>query len=95
VILPTQEPFYAKHFGFSTLATFKAGKPDEYIMLKLSSVQLELFPTDPPRANRLFGKVSRRRIFFNYYELLPDSSRKNEQRHLRADPMLRLRTPTL
>jgi len=27
--------------------TFKAGKPDDYIMLKLGSVRLELFSTDP------------------------------------------------
>jgi len=44
--LAAQEAFYSKHFGFQRSRTFKAGKPDEYIMLKLGSVRLELFPTD-------------------------------------------------
>jgi glyoxylase I family protein len=45
--LAAQEAFFSKHFGFRRSRTFKAGKPDEYIMLKLGSVRLELFSADP------------------------------------------------
>jgi glyoxylase I family protein len=41
-----QEQFYIKHFGFKRSRTFNAGKPDEFILIKLASVRLELFPTD-------------------------------------------------
>jgi glyoxylase I family protein len=41
-----QESFYSKHFGFKRSRTFNAGKPNEFIMLKLGSFRLELFPTD-------------------------------------------------
>jgi glyoxylase I family protein len=41
-----QETFFARHFGFQRSRTFNAGKPDEFIMLKLGPVRLELFPTD-------------------------------------------------
>jgi glyoxylase I family protein len=41
-----QESFYSKHFGFKRSRTFNAGKPSEFIMLKLGSFRLEFFPTD-------------------------------------------------
>jgi glyoxylase I family protein len=41
-----QESFYSKHFGFKRSRTFNAGKLNEFIMLKLGSFRLELFPTD-------------------------------------------------
>ena len=41
-----QESFYSKRFGFKRSRTFNAGKPNEFIMLKLGPVRLELFPTD-------------------------------------------------
>jgi glyoxylase I family protein len=41
-----QESFYSKHFGFKRSRTFNAGKPNEFIMLKLGPFRLELFPTD-------------------------------------------------
>jgi glyoxylase I family protein len=41
-----QERFYSKHFGFKRARTFKRGEPDEFIMIKLGSMRLELFPTD-------------------------------------------------
>ena len=44
--LAAQEAFFAKHFGFQRSRTFNAGKPDEFIMLKLGQVRLELFPAD-------------------------------------------------
>jgi glyoxylase I family protein len=42
--LARQEAFFSKHFGFRRSRTFKAGKPEEFFMLKLGSVRLELFP---------------------------------------------------
>ena len=53
--LPAQEAFFSKHFGFQRSRTFKAGKPDEFIMLKLGSVRLELFPTDPAQTENANG----------------------------------------
>jgi glyoxylase I family protein len=44
--LAAQEAFFARHFGFQRSRTFNAGKPDEFIMLKLGQVRLELFPAD-------------------------------------------------
>jgi glyoxylase I family protein len=41
-----QEAFFSKHFGFKRSRTFNAGKPNEFIMLRLGPVRLELFPTD-------------------------------------------------
>ena len=41
-----QERFYTKHFGFKRSRTFQAGQPDEFIMLKLGTMRLELFPTE-------------------------------------------------
>jgi glyoxylase I family protein len=41
-----QERFYTKHFGFKRSRTFQRGQPDEFIMIKLGSMRLELFPTD-------------------------------------------------
>ena len=51
-----QEQFYIKHFGFTRSRTFKAGQPDEFIMLKLGGVRLELFPTDSVKANTGAGE---------------------------------------
>ncbi len=47
--LAAQEAFYTKHFGFKRSRTFNAGKPNEFFMLKLGTVRLELFPTDPAK----------------------------------------------
>jgi glyoxylase I family protein len=41
-----QEQFYIRHFGFKRSRTFNTGRPDQFIMLKLGSMRLELFPTD-------------------------------------------------
>jgi glyoxylase I family protein len=38
-----QEKFYVKHFGFKRCRTFNAGKPDEFFLLKIGSMRLELF----------------------------------------------------
>ena len=42
--LAAQEAFYTKHFGFKRSRTFHKGEPNEFFMLKLGSVRLELFP---------------------------------------------------
>ena len=44
--VPAQERFYTKHFGFKRSRTFNPGKADEFILLKLGTVRLELFPTN-------------------------------------------------
>ncbi len=41
--IPAQEAFYIKHFGFKRCRTFNRGKPDEFFLLKLGSMRLELF----------------------------------------------------
>ena len=38
-----QEEFYSKHFGFRRARTFKAGKPNEFVMLRLGVTCLEFF----------------------------------------------------
>jgi glyoxylase I family protein len=45
-----QEAFFTKHFGFRRSRTFNAGKPDEFFMLKLGQVRLELCPTDSAKS---------------------------------------------
>ena len=44
--LAEQEAFYTKHFGFKRARTFKRGQPDEFFLLKIGQMRLELFPTD-------------------------------------------------
>ena len=39
-----QEAFYTKHFGFRRVRVFERGKPDEFLMLRLGPVCIELFP---------------------------------------------------
>lgn len=53
--LAAQEAFYTKHFGFKRSRTFNRGKPKEFFMLKLGSIRLELFPTDPAKTADLKG----------------------------------------
>ncbi len=44
-----QERFYARHFGFRRARVFKAGEPDQFVMLRLGDQRMELFPAaDPP-----------------------------------------------
>jgi glyoxylase I family protein len=42
-----QEKFYTKHFGFKRSRTFRRGAAEEFFMLKLGAMRLELFPPDP------------------------------------------------
>jgi glyoxylase I family protein len=53
--LAAQEAFYTKHFGFKRSRTFNRGKPDEFFMLKLGSVRLELFSTDHSKTAAMQG----------------------------------------
>ena len=43
-----QEQFFARHFGFRRARVFNAGKPNEFIMLRLGSICVELFSADNP-----------------------------------------------
>lgn len=62
-----QEAFFAKHFGFQRSRTFNAGKPNEYIMLKLGSVRLELFRTASAKTEHQKG--GEQRIGFKHLAL--------------------------
>ena len=53
-----QERFYVKHFGFQRSRTFRPGKPNQFVMLKLGSVRLELFPSDSANADQKGGEQS-------------------------------------
>jgi glyoxylase I family protein len=53
--LAAQEIFYTKHFGFKRSRTFNRGKPDEFFMLKLGPVRLEMFSTDPAKTAAMRG----------------------------------------
>jgi glyoxylase I family protein len=53
--LAAQEAFYTKHFGFKRSRTFNRSKPDEFFMLKLGSVRLELFSTDRSKTAAMQG----------------------------------------
>jgi len=53
--LAAQEAFYTKHFGFKRSRTFNRGKPDEFFLLKLGSMRLELFSTDRNKTAAMQG----------------------------------------
>ena len=42
-----QEKFYTKHFGFKRSRTFRRGTAEEFFMLKMGAMRLELFPAHP------------------------------------------------
>jgi len=44
--LKKQEEFYKKHFGLKRVRTFNRGTPNEFIMLRLGGVCVELFQGD-------------------------------------------------
>lgn len=43
------EEFYRKHFGFRRARVFNAGQPDEFVMLRLGAMCLELFSAESGR----------------------------------------------
>jgi len=48
-----QERFYGKHFGFRRARVFNAGRPDEFVMMRLADTCMELFQAAdlPPDAS--------------------------------------------
>ena len=59
-----QEAFFSKHFGFQRSRTFNQGKPNEFIMLKLGSMRLELFPAN--RAHSIKQRGGEQAIGFKH-----------------------------
>jgi glyoxylase I family protein len=51
-----QERFYVKHFGFQRSRIFNVGKPDQFVMLKLGPVRLELYPSDTANFDQKGGE---------------------------------------
>jgi glyoxylase I family protein len=45
--LKNQTKFYQKHFGFKRARVFNEGTPNEFVMLRLGSMCLELFQATP------------------------------------------------
>jgi glyoxylase I family protein len=69
-----QEKFYVKHFGFRRARVFNAGKADEFVMLRLGGVCLELFPA---RGAAVTDPGSERNIGFRHLCLqVPDVAAK-------------------
>ena len=56
--LTAQETFYTKHFGFRRCRVFKAGTPNEFLMLRLGSTCLELFDASAEEASEMGGPQS-------------------------------------
>ena len=54
--LKKQEAFYTRHFGFRRARVFNAGTPDEFLMLRLGSVCLELFQAPAGARNAAGGE---------------------------------------
>lgn len=42
------EKFYSRHFGFRRVRVFNAGQPNEFVMLRLGAMCIELFPASNP-----------------------------------------------
>ena len=68
-----QERFYAKHFGFPALGTFRPGKPNQFVMLRLGSIRLELYPSDSVNADQKGGeqRVGFKHLAFDVPKLEP------------------------
>ena len=68
-----QERFYVKHFGFQRSRIFRPGKPNQFVMLKLGSVRLELYPSDSANADQKGGEqpVGFKHLAFDAPQLEP------------------------
>jgi glyoxylase I family protein len=53
--LAAQEAFYTKHFGFKRSRTLHRGTPEEFFLMKLGNMRLELFPSDRNKTAGLQG----------------------------------------
>ncbi|MBV9391291.1 MAG: VOC family protein [Verrucomicrobia bacterium] len=85
-----QEEFFCKHFGFQRSRTFNAGQPNEFIMLRLGSVRLELFPTDPVKAAENKGgeqPIGFRHLAFDVEKLEPAIQSLREE-GIEPDPII-------
>ena len=51
-----QEKFYTSHLGFSRARVFNAGTPNEFVMIRLGSLCLELFGTPVERHSQRGGE---------------------------------------
>ena len=90
--LAAQEAFFTKHFGFQRSRTFKAGKPDEFIMLKLGSFRLELFPVESAQTAEAMGGeqvVGFKHLAFNVPKLEPAISALQAD-GIEPDPIINL-----
>ena len=54
--LAAQEAFYTKIFGMKRSRTFNKGEPNEFIMLKLGTMRLELFPSNREKSAGMQGE---------------------------------------
>lgn len=88
--LHAQEAFFCKHFGFERSRTFNAGQSNEFIMLKLGSVRVELFPTDPVKAGENKGgeqPIGFRHLAFDVAKLEPAIQALREE-GIEPDPII-------
>lgn len=72
--LKAQEEFYTRHFGFKRCRTFNKGKPNEFFLLKLGDMRLELFSADREKSVGMQGgeqPIGLRHIAFNVPKLEP------------------------
>ena len=56
--IKVQEQFYVKHFGFRRCRVFNADTPNEFVMLRLGPVCLELFPAQGDTSSLPVGEQS-------------------------------------
>ena len=54
--LKAQEQFYTNCFGFRRARVFNEGTPDEFLMIRLGSICLELFSTETDSASQSGGE---------------------------------------
>jgi glyoxylase I family protein len=68
-----QERFYVKHFGFQRSRTFRPGQPNEFVMLKLGSIRLELHSSDSANADQKGGEqaIGFKHLAFDALKLEP------------------------
>ena len=69
--LREQERFYREQLGFRRARVFKAGTPNEFFMLRLGNVCIELFPTPgkPSRADKAGQSVGFTHLAFEVQDI--------------------------
>ncbi len=77
--LKKSEAFYTRHFGFKRARVFNRGRKDEFIMLRLGSTCLELFPMVTPNPE---AKGQEQRPGFKHLAfLVPDIKQAVDRLH--------------